>query len=315
MQTIIVSKAVAPTREAAKTLARKHARRIYTSRETKTSWRFRQRPPEDFDVRSFRTFKIPGEGVSLVYGDLKNPDLNYKRELKRFRELVELSPRAQDIQELAEIARRAHDELESNALRDQMDFQIAKDARRLGVGGMGDIYQISEHVRGYGQQALFEGNPSNVMPDPGACAWLGDLIEWKWENGDGDFLWENGKKKWMFLWSPQLKAVVGIARPKKMAKNPKVSRKGGAAKISERFKARDADSTHEIEIPKVKLLPLGKAVHIVYRSDKWNPGANVDYIHDFKDGVELHCGPDLKDPQVFLCRGGKLTVTERGLVF
>lgn len=71
LQTVIVSKDVAPTRAKATTIAREHAKRIYTSRETKDSWRFRQRPPGDFVKGSFRTRPIPGLGISLVYGRLK----------------------------------------------------------------------------------------------------------------------------------------------------------------------------------------------------------------------------------------------------
>lgn len=70
LQTVIVDKSVAPSREAATDIAREFAKRIYTSRETSTSYRFRQRPPGDFVKKSFRTRQIPGMGVSLVYGRL-----------------------------------------------------------------------------------------------------------------------------------------------------------------------------------------------------------------------------------------------------
>lgn len=71
MQTVIVDKSVAPTRDEATTVAREFGKRIYTSRQTKTSWRFRQRPPGDFVKGTFRTRPIRGRGVSLVYGRLK----------------------------------------------------------------------------------------------------------------------------------------------------------------------------------------------------------------------------------------------------
>jgi hypothetical protein len=71
LQTVIVDKSVAPTREAATEIAREFGKRIYTSRETKTSWRFRQRPPKDFVKETFRTRPIRGRGVSLVYGRLR----------------------------------------------------------------------------------------------------------------------------------------------------------------------------------------------------------------------------------------------------
>lgn len=71
LQTVIVSKDVAPTRAKATTIAREFAKRVYTSRGTSDSWRFRQRPPKDFVEKSFRTRTIPGRGVALVYGRLK----------------------------------------------------------------------------------------------------------------------------------------------------------------------------------------------------------------------------------------------------
>lgn len=75
-QTVIVRKSAAPTRKAAEKLARRHADRIYTARETEKSWRFRQRPPDCFVRRkrglSFRTFCVPPDrSVCIVYGELK----------------------------------------------------------------------------------------------------------------------------------------------------------------------------------------------------------------------------------------------------
>lgn len=69
-QTILVSKAAAPTREEAERIARRHADRIYTSRETANFWRFRQRPPGCF-TGAFRSEKIRNGKVILVYGTLK----------------------------------------------------------------------------------------------------------------------------------------------------------------------------------------------------------------------------------------------------
>lgn len=68
-QTVLVKKSLAPTRRAASKVARRHADRIYTSRQTKNYWRFRQRPPSCFSG-SFRTEKR-ADGVLVVYGTLK----------------------------------------------------------------------------------------------------------------------------------------------------------------------------------------------------------------------------------------------------
>lgn len=237
LQSVIVDKSVAKDRKTAKRIASEFANRIYTSRETSDSFRFRQRPPEDFKKGSFRTKKIPEAGVSLVYGKLRKKNPSKPIRLK---------------------------------------------------------------------------NP-RTMPDPGPCANLGTLVEWKWEKGKKQKLWEEDDKDWLFLWSPKYKAIVAIPDPEEKIKLSRVMRDGGAARLFEIFASRAARETHEISISGHRLQKLGKAKHIVYRSDKWS-GKKEDYIHDFKNGVNIYCGPSLKNPKVFLCFGGKLTCTERGLV-
>ncbi len=78
-QTVIVKKSAARTRKAAKKLASRHADRVYTSRETKNNFRFRQRPPICFVQGTFKTFPVPPDGkVSIVYGTLKKGAENKK---------------------------------------------------------------------------------------------------------------------------------------------------------------------------------------------------------------------------------------------
>jgi hypothetical protein len=76
LQTVIVKKEVARTREDAKGLVGRYLKkRTYTSRETANAWRFRQRPPDCFRERTYGTkcFTVRGvsKGVCLVFGDLK----------------------------------------------------------------------------------------------------------------------------------------------------------------------------------------------------------------------------------------------------
>lgn len=73
LQTVLVKKSAAPTLKEAKKLAESHADRIYTSRETKNYWRFRQRPPACFTGGPFTytTRCIRNGKVCLVYGKLK----------------------------------------------------------------------------------------------------------------------------------------------------------------------------------------------------------------------------------------------------
>lgn len=175
-----------------------------------------------------------------------------------------------------------------------------------------------------------------VMPDPGPSAWCGSTLEFAVKpkgkkpkgfkvDDQGNWLWEGGlKKEWLFLWSPKYKAVVAIRRPKGLKGGPgkfpgkgQVIRNGGGAKMFEIFTARPAEQTQEVDVDECPLHKIGgSGVHIVYRADKWSKKRKTtDYIHDFKNGVKLYCGPSIERPQIFLCFGGKLTMTERGLVF
>jgi hypothetical protein len=342
LQTVIVSKDVAKTRAAATKVARRFANRIYTSRETKTSWRFRQRPPTDFVAKSFKTFKVPGEeGVSLVYGKLKRKSGRTKNpvpraHVRRWMRYRERAAEQASLAELGELAARGREIFDDERMRYLFELSVVDRANELGMRCGRDPDEVRECVdeliKGP-QMTMFDSPEDNPklkrvkipknprgMPDPGPCAWLGSLLEWAWVEGAGrtgkgdQMLWEPDGT-WAFLWSPRIKGVIGIPDPSTRHRMTKVSRSGGAAKLFERFTARPASNTYEISVPKVKLQKLGKAGHIVYRSDKWNPGEDVDYIHDFKEGVQLFVGPTLANPQVFLCFGGRLTCTERGLVY
>ncbi|MCK5605463.1 DUF2213 domain-containing protein [Candidatus Pacearchaeota archaeon] len=71
VQTIIVSKEIAKTSEAAKKIAKEFGE-IKKVEEKENSFRFRQMEPERFEEKSFRTFQVPGKpGVSLVFGTPK----------------------------------------------------------------------------------------------------------------------------------------------------------------------------------------------------------------------------------------------------
>jgi hypothetical protein len=66
-QSVIVQKRPGRSREDAERIAKRFGK-IETSRETGTSYRFRQRPPEDF--AEMRTKKLTAD-VSIVTGPLK----------------------------------------------------------------------------------------------------------------------------------------------------------------------------------------------------------------------------------------------------
>lgn len=330
LQTVIVSKDVAKTRAKATKVARKFANRIYTSRETKNSWRFRQRPPKDFDQKSFRTFPVPGEkGVSLVYGTLKNPRRPTQAQVRRWERYLERAAEATNLQDLSGLAVSAREWMHSPTMLANFEMAVAQRAGDFGMS-CGDTPEMMskcvDDLIENQNRTLFDDLPMDnpklkkvpksprVMPDPGPCAWLGGLLEWGWKKRPGEYLWEPDGA-WAFLWSPQIKGVIAIPDPSTRNRLSTVSRAGGAAKLFERFTSEGASNTYEIEIPKVRLQKLGHAGHIVYRSDKWNPGQDIDYIHDFKEDVQLFVGPSLEEPEIFLCFGGRLTCTERGLIY
>lgn len=370
LQTIIVSKRIAKTRDMARRIAAKYAKRIYTSRETSGSWRFRQRPPDDFVKGSFRSFPLPDNtDIILVYGKLKRENNPSKQRFLQFRGGSDLDAalrewdyyldveqkirKASDLESLREIINNVDArDIQSVVIRDLITGAIASRARQLKLTRLSQSLAADERIYEEIRSGTIEnpkgsiknkrarpGKPGTakpkkstklrspkIMPDPGPCAWLGSIVEWSWvmKNGEssrrvdenGNALWEPDSE-WMFMWSPKYKAVVSVRRPKNMYQLAEVSRYGGAARMFEQFMARPAENTFEIEVPKVDLQKLGKkSAHIVYRSNKWSPTRkDSDYIHPFEKGVMLYCGPSIKNPEVFLCFGGKLTLTKRGLVW
>lgn len=72
VQTLIFSKEKFPTREAATNWAKGHGFSADTIRETTSSWRIRQKPPEDFENGTFITITFGNtSGVQGVTGKLK----------------------------------------------------------------------------------------------------------------------------------------------------------------------------------------------------------------------------------------------------
>ncbi len=381
LQTIIVSKSTASTRKRAEKLARPHARRLYTSRETGVSWRFRQRPPSDFIGGSFRSFPLPNEpGVVLVYGKLKrahNPGdqrwLQFRRGgddrdqiMREWDFWMAFDTQIKGVRSGAGL-RKAVEVVEERELgipliQGLVVRSVADRARALRLTGVSSSTENDEKIYRRIREARI-GNPGRkrnkstkreakkpsvkppksiklrspkIMPDPGPCSWLGSMVEWGWVmkpgetsrkiDDHGNALWEPSSE-WMFMWSPKYKAVVAIKRPRNMYRLADISRYGGAAKMFEVFTARPAENTFKVKVPDVRLHRMGaRASHIVYRSDKWSPTKKEsDYIHDFRaicdatgcrsKSIELYCGPTIQKPEVFLCFGGKLTLTKRGLVW
>lgn len=374
LQTIIVSKEIAKTRVAAEKLARRHAHQLRAPTQTKSSWRFSQRPSSDFVKKSFRAFPLlDQDGIVLVCGKLKrqsNPDgqrwLQFREGDARETVMAEwdfwmtwriLVPKAKTADDLrALIAAADERKVRSTLVRGLLDQDIGQRARALKITRMPKSVEADERIVRLLRQGRM-GNPGKPptknkgkppkskkkktsgkspkhivlrspkeMPDPGPLSWLGSIIEWAWVmprgetakkiDEDGNALWAPSSE-WMFTWSPKYKAVVAMKKPRNMYKLADVSRHGGAAKMFETFMARPAENTFEMTVPNVPIHRVGqKAAAIVYRSDKWSPKRlDSDYIHHFGKGVQLYCGPSIERPDVFICFGGKLTLTKRGLVW
>lgn len=62
--------------------------------------------------------------------------------------------------------------------------------------------------------------------------------------------------------------------------------------------------------------PLGRVKAIIYRSDKWQPGRAVDYIHRFTAGAEPEASAkgERTRPEAVQLAGGAWRLTARGLV-
>lgn len=130
-------------------------------------------------------------------------------------------------------------------------------------------------------------------------------------------------KQWDLLWDPIKKILYGI---KKSTLNKARINKGlenhPAYKMVRVFKDQDVDGAFEALLKnKPAYQKLGKAIHVVYKSDKWNKGKYYDYIHEFGEdgyvvlknhGVNIYYDPENR---VYEIKGGKLDVDERGIIF
>lgn len=90
-------------------------------------------------------------------------------------------------------------------------------------------------------------------------------------------------------------------------------RGGAAARLFRSFHARPADRVaircHPRVMPPV-VTRIGSLRGLIYKSDKWTPGLERNFIHFLTDPPELVCDP--KGTRLFIV-GGSYRVTERGI--
>lgn len=129
-------------------------------------------------------------------------------------------------------------------------------------------------------------------------------------------LWKRNRPH--LVWSPKLRTLFWVHGREPTNNRRTVTRADGAARLYERFTGRAPIQTGVLKVPSTPLQLYGRPVSLIYRSDKWGPRNQriVRYEHEFSDRVRVFVasGRGRKGP-VFALRGGRLTLTERGIVF
>lgn len=72
-----------------------------------------------------------------------------------------------------------------------------------------------------------------------------------------------------------------------------------------------ADKILRLNVAPKKIKQIGRVLHIVYRSDKYN-GRNIDYIHTFKQ-PPIIWADKISKPSFVGISGGRLKITARGI--
>ncbi len=127
------------------------------------------------------------------------------------------------------------------------------------------------------------------------------------------------KEKPSLLYNPETKSLLWI-QGVKPSRRKKSNPDGPAAKAYKRWTnhRRNALFEREADVPDSvfkKVVRIGNAQSIAYRSDKFGSrGEKKDYEHKFGNGVGLYRFGNPSGPNVWLVRGGKMRVTERGIV-
>ncbi len=162
------------------------------------------------------------------------------------------------------------------------------------------------------QTSLFS-NPRGApnLAALGTSAHLGQVMQLLVELPSGEHQLHRWKRnRPQLFWSPKQKTLFWVMGRQIHGRARGAVRSDGAARTFERWAQRDAQTTATIKVPAVRLKMEGRAIQIVYHSDKWGEKAN--YEHDFSNPVRAYRNG--RNGKVFAVRGGKLTVTERGLV-
>ena len=139
---------------------------------------------------------------------------------------------------------------------------------------------------------------------------LGHALEL--EVGDRVLRWGRGAT---LLWWPRRKALLILEGARRSKRQP-LRHDGKAARLYERWQKAQARHESSIELPDrgTWVAVAGHVRRLDYASNKWG-GRRHEYTHDHGSSVRLYrYGPKTKPPWCWVVRGGRLTVTERGIV-
>jgi hypothetical protein len=151
---------------------------------------------------------------------------------------------------------------------------------------------------------------------------LGKAIELKAILNNGDevfYMWTGRKSKkgnpCHLASNPAGRALYILPSTKSKAPDPgtlgiEVKKAGD---LYEKFTDWEMGEPCALSIPSGPFKICGRAVHIVYRSDKWT-GKNTDYIHTFKHPPIVHVSGGVKNPKMIALTGGRIRVQPRGIV-
>ena len=139
---------------------------------------------------------------------------------------------------------------------------------------------------------------------PSILVLLGDIIAI--DTGDHD--WQFNKNEAWLTATPNGKELWIIPKKTGLPKADKISAKGQS--LFRRFTGWKADKNYAYDMPSPKLVSLGKAISILYQSDKWDRKIRR-YIHEFDAPASL-TGNNKTNPTIFRLTG-KFWITSRGI--
>ena len=150
-----------------------------------------------------------------------------------------------------------------------------------------------------------------TLDNLGAIAFLGTALEVGFDDGEAEkrITWKPPGSA--LYWSASKKGLLIVRKLPRRWSSGRPRGAEDAVRVYEDWTSGEATTYGKLRLPAGRELPeIGRAIHIIYRSDKW--GDPQDYIHDFGANVRLY--GDLNDGDgCFWIAGGDLRITPRGI--